>query len=91
MAGALVVGLVTLMAHRVAWALVGLVVPGSPAQRAGIARGDVILKFDGVVIDDAERLRWMSANAGVGKKVMLHVRRGAKEGDVNLTTVAQPD
>ena len=72
-------------------ALVGIVVPGSPAQRAGIARGDVILKFDGVEIDDAERLRWMSANAGVGKKIMLHVKRGAKEADVGLTTVAQPD
>ncbi|HEY2743415.1 MAG TPA: trypsin-like peptidase domain-containing protein [Polyangia bacterium] len=72
-------------------ALVGLVVPGSPAQHAGIARGDVILKFDGVDIDDAERLRWLSANAGVGKKIVLHVRRGAKESDVSLTTVAQPD
>jgi serine protease Do len=72
-------------------ALVGIVVPGSPAHRAGIARGDVILKFDGVEIDDAERLRWMSANAGVGKKITLHVRRGAKEADVSLTTVAQPD
>jgi serine protease Do len=72
-------------------ALVGIVVPGSPAQRAGISRGDVILKFDGVSVDDAERLRWLSANAGVGKKIMLHVRRGAKEADVALTTVAQPD
>ena len=72
-------------------ALVGIVVPGSPAAKAGIARGDIILKFDGVAIDDAERLRWLSANAGVGKKVMLHVKRGAREADVSLTTVAQPD
>ena len=72
-------------------ALVGVVVPGSPAARAGIARGDIILKFDGVVVDDAERLRWLSANAGVGKKITLHVRRGNKEADVALTTIAQPD
>ena len=72
-------------------ALVGIVVPGSPAARAGIARGDVIVKFDGVAIDDAERLRWMSANAGVGKKITLRVRRGTREADVALTTVAQPD
>ena len=51
----------------------------------------MILKFDGVAIDDAERLRWLSANAGVGKKVMLHLRRGNHEADVALTTVAQPD
>ncbi|HXU73374.1 MAG TPA: trypsin-like peptidase domain-containing protein [Polyangia bacterium] len=74
-----------------AGALVGIVVPGSPAQRAGISRGDVILKFDGVAIDDAERLRWMSANAGVGKKITLHVRRGNREADVSMTTIAQPD
>jgi serine protease Do len=72
-------------------ALVGLVVPGSPAARGGIARGDVIVKFDGVEIDDAERLRWLSANAGVGKKITLRVRRGTREADVALTTVAQPD
>jgi S1-C subfamily serine protease len=72
-------------------ALVGIVVPGSPAARAGIARGDIITTFDGVEIDDAERLRWLSANAGVGKKITLRVRRGAREADVALTTVAQPD
>jgi len=72
-------------------ALVWLVVPGSPAARAGIRRGDVILKFDGVAVDDAERLRWLSANAGVGKKITLHVRRGGREADVALTTMAQPD
>ena len=72
-------------------ALVGLVVPGSPAARAGIQRGDVVLKFDGVAIDDAERLRWLSANAGVGKKIVLRVKRGAHEADVVLTTMMQPD
>ena len=72
-------------------ALVGIVVPGSPAARAGIARGDIILKFDGVAVDDAERLRWLSANAGVGKKITLHLKRGNHEADVTLTTIAQPD
>jgi S1-C subfamily serine protease len=72
-------------------AIVGIVVPGSPAARAGIARGDIILKFDGVAVDDAERLRWLSANAGVGKKITLHLKRGNHEADVTLTTVAQPD
>jgi serine protease Do len=72
-------------------ALVGIVVPGSPAARAGIRRGDVILKFDDLVVDDAERLRWLSANAGVGKKIMLRVQRGREQADVSLTTIAQPD
>jgi S1-C subfamily serine protease len=72
-------------------ALVGLVVPGSPAAHAGIRRGDVILKFDDISVDDAERLRWLSANAGVGKKVKLKVMRGREQADVTLTTVAQPE
>jgi S1-C subfamily serine protease len=71
-------------------ALVGIVVPGSPAARAGIRRGDVILKFDNLVVDDAERLRWLSANAGVGKKIVLRVQRGQQQADVGMTTIAQP-
>jgi S1-C subfamily serine protease len=72
-------------------ALVGMVVPGSPAARAGVQRGDVVLKFNGVDVDDAERLRWLSANAGVGKKIVLRLKRGNREADVSLTTMAQPD
>ncbi len=71
-------------------ALIGLVIPGGPAHRAGLRRGDLVLKFDGVSVDDAERLRWLSANAGVGKKVVLRVKRGEAEQDITLTTIAQP-
>jgi serine protease Do len=72
-------------------ALIGLVEQGSPAARAGLTRGDVVLKFDGVAVDDAERLRWLLANAGVGKQVTLHVvRPGRGEADVKLTTSLQP-
>jgi S1-C subfamily serine protease len=74
-----------------AGALVGVVVPGSPAAQAGLRRGDVILKFDGVAVDDAERLRWLSANAGVGKKITLRVQRGREQADIAMTTIAQPD
>jgi serine protease Do len=71
-------------------ALVGAVVPGSPAARAGLRRGDVVLSFDGVPIDDAERLRWLSANAGVGKQVTLKVMRENTQAEVRVTTMAQP-
>jgi serine protease Do len=77
--------------YDLAGALVAAVVPGGPAHKAGLARGDLVLKFDGVTVDDAERLRWLSANAGVGKQVMLQVRRGDQVKDVQLTTVPQPD
>ena len=73
-----------------AGALIGLVVPGSPAARAGLERGDLVLDFDGKPIDDAERLRWLSAHAAIGKIVTLHVRRGKQEADIKVTTAEQP-
>jgi serine protease Do len=77
--------------YDIAGALVAAVVPGGPAHKAGLARGDLVVKFDGVSVDDAERLRFLSANAGVGKKCTLQVRRGDAVKDVELTTIAQPD
>jgi serine protease Do len=77
--------------YDLAGALIAAVVPNGPAFKAGLQRGDLVVSFDGVTVDDAERLRWLSANAGVGKKVKLRVRRGDAEKDVEITTVAQPD
>ena len=71
-------------------ALVFAVAPGGPAQLAGLQRGDLILKFDDFEVDDAERFRWLQANAGVGKKVVLHVRRGDRQTDMTMTTIPQP-
>ncbi len=74
-----------------AGALVAGVYRGSPAQRAGLQQGDIIVKLDDVIIDDAERLRWLQANAGIGKQVKLTVIRGREQHVVALTTVLQPD
>ncbi len=72
-------------------ALLELVYPNSPGWRAGLRRGDLVVSFDDVAIEDAERLRWLTANAGVGKSVKLRVRRGDQQQDVKVTTVLQPD
>src|SRR2546423_1813196 len=39
--------------YDIAGALVAAVVPGGPAHKAGLARGDLVVKFDGVAVDDA--------------------------------------
>ncbi len=63
---------------------------GGPAHQAGIKPGDVIVKFDDIEVDDAERFRWLIANAGVGKSVKLQVRRADRTLEFVATTIAQP-
>jgi serine protease Do len=71
--------------------IVGAVARGGPLDRAGIGRGDLILELDGVPVENQERLRWLEANAGVGKQVSLRVQRGERVFDVKVTTIAQPE
>ncbi|HER34601.1 MAG TPA: PDZ domain-containing protein [Halothiobacillaceae bacterium] len=56
-------------------ALVGDVSPDGPADKAGIQRGDVIVKFNGKDIKNAVDLRNAVAAASPGKKVELEVER----------------
>ena len=52
-------------------ALITKVVPGSPADRAGLQVGDVVVSFDGKPITSSDDLRWLAGTAGVGKAVTL--------------------
>jgi len=72
-------------------ALVARVVTGSPAHKAGFLPGDVVVSFDGVTVEDAERLSFLQANAGVGKTVILGVVRRGQKAEVRITTIAAPD
>ncbi len=63
-------------------ALVAGVQPGSPAEEAGIRRGDVILQYDGQRIDDLPELPRLVAATPVGKKVTVKVLRDGKPLDV---------
>jgi len=61
-------------------ALVGDVVAGGPADKAGIKRGDVIVSFDGKEISEANDLPFIVASTPVGKTVTVEVIRiGKKE------------
>ncbi|NJC88423.1 MAG: DegQ family serine endoprotease [Desulfuromonas sp.] len=60
-------------------ALVSEVVKGSPAERAGIKRGDVILRFDGQSIDERNDLPKIVAASRVGKTVAVVVFRDGRE------------
>ena len=72
-------------------ALVRVVVPGGPADRAGLQVDDVIQAFEGEALTGPERLRWVASLAGVGKVVTLRVARGGRLFDLKLTLDELPD
>jgi serine protease Do len=59
-------------------ALVASVGKDSPAEKAGLKAGDIILKFDGKKIDTMRALPKLVSNTEVGKTVKLEIWRNKK-------------
>ena len=59
-------------------ALVAQVVPGSPAEKAGIAQGDVIVEFGGKAVAESKDLPQIVASTAVGKSVDVKLLRDGK-------------
>ena len=59
-------------------ALVASVSENSPADKAGIKAGDIILEFDGKKVDTMRKLPKLVALTEVGKKVVLKIWRNQK-------------
>jgi serine protease Do len=66
-------------------ALVAEVNEGSPAEKAGIQRGDIIVEFNGHPIHEMNELPRMVADTAPGTKTSLKVLREGKEKTFNLT------
>lgn len=60
-------------------ALVSDVVPGSPADTAGLKRGDIITNFNGKMIKDYHELPRIVASLSPGEKVVMKVMRNGNE------------
>jgi serine protease Do len=58
--------------------LLGDVIDGSPADKAGLQRGDVIIEFEGKKVEEPNQLRNMVANTPLGKEVRITVIRENK-------------
>ena len=71
--------------------LLNTVYPGSPAERAGLKRGDVITHVDGREVGDTDALRFRIATHPVGSTVKVNVWRDSAERAVNLALVAPPE
>ena len=60
-------------------------VPDGPAKEAGIKSGDVIIEFDGVIINDSSSLVKVVGDSDVGKDVSVLIWRDGNEKKVNVT------
>ena len=65
--------------------MVGAVSPNSPAARAGIREGDVILAFNGTPVTDGNTLRNQVASTPPGIAVKLTTAREGREQEVEVT------
>lgn len=66
-------------------ALVSDVVPNSPADQAGIQRGDVMVNFNDKAVENSHDLAAMVAATPVGRTVPVSIRRQGKQQTLSLT------
>ncbi len=66
-------------------ALVAAVAPDSPAQRAGLQPGDVVLKFNGRPVGDSGEFAAMVGESTPGAKAQLEVLRQGKRRTLSAT------
>ncbi len=71
-------------------ALVGLVLPGSPAEKAGIKADDVLLAVAGKPTADPSSLRNTTFTLAAGSKVPVAFLRGGARREVEVAIVAMP-
>ncbi len=65
-------------------ALVSDVMAGSPAEKAGLRQGDILVSFDGKEVKDARQLQLAVGEAPIGKAVVAEIFRDGKLLKVNL-------
>jgi serine protease Do len=67
-------------------ALVSDVASGGPADKAGIKRGDVILRFDNKPIRSMHDLPFVVASTPIGQTVTIEIMRGSQRMNLQITT-----
>ncbi len=64
---------------------------GSPAERAGIRSGDVIVHIEGREVQDLEALRFRIATYTVGQSVSVGIVRDGRERVLSASLIAPPE
>lgn len=70
--------------------IVGSVSPGSPADRAGIQQGDIIIEMNGKPLEDAGQLQEFIREAEVGTRLRLTLLRNGQRRTVTVTLEEMP-
>jgi Do/DeqQ family serine protease len=65
--------------------LIQRVLPGSPAEKAGLKRNDVVVAFDGQPVADREKFRLRVADTPTGKRVPIDVIRDGRRLSLTLS------
>ncbi len=71
-------------------ALVTYIVPNSPAEKAGVKVGDVILKFKNKKIRKSNDLPWLASMSEINKEVSIQVLRNGKKFNLKAVMKAMP-
>jgi len=71
-------------------ALIQSVIPNSPAEKAGLRRGDLVIAAENISIQEPKTLLDEVEKAQIGKKFLLNVVRDNKEIEVNIKPEALP-
>ncbi len=77
--------------RAVVGALVTQVKPGSPAERAGIQPGDVLVRINGELVENPGSLQKFLADKKVGTRVQVNVVREGKEYTVTTEVAELPE
>lgn len=76
---------------RVTGALVTRVLPGTPAAKAGLQRGDVLLNLAGKPVRGVKELQLLVASSPLGKALPLEVLREGKRLTLDVVIVAREE
>lgn len=67
------------------------VIPGSPADKAGIVENDIILEIDGEKIDDKLNLASVIRQKNVGQVVRFKILHRGEEKNISVTLLSAPE
>jgi Do/DeqQ family serine protease len=81
----------SLSLKRPAGVLVASIIPQSPAARAGLKSGDLIVAVDGQVVDDPNAFDYRFATKALGGQAQLGVVRAGKETTLPVALQTAPD